>query len=227
MKHLTAVLLFLAVFMFTNYSLRSQSPQWLWTAQAGGIDASDEGIAVVTDDAGNILVTGDFYGPNAVFGDTALISAGSSDIFIAKYNSDGNLLWAEQAGGSSGDFGADIDTDISGNIVATGRFWHIATFGDTVLSSPGGGDIFIARYDGEGNLLWAERAGGTAGEEGTSVAVHDSGSALVTGWFGPVATFGDTTLTGNAFLDIFIAKYDKNGNLLCSGWNRLEGIMMM
>jgi len=212
MKHIRAILILAAMFILNSYPVYSQSPQWSWTEQAGG-SGGDGGYGIAVDGSGNNLVTGDFEG-SATFGDTTLTSAGSADIFIAKYDGNGNLLWAEQAGGSGLDVGLGIAVDGSGNSLVTGYFSSSATFGDTTLVSAGGVDIFIAKYDGNGYLLWAEQAGGGNYVVGHGIAADGSGNSLVTGFFLGSATFGDTTLTNAGVYDIFIAKYDGNGNLL-------------
>jgi len=160
------------------------------------------------------IVTGTFRG-TATFGDTTLTSVGSGDMFIAKYDGDGNFLWVEQAGGTGSDGGRAIATDGSGNSIVTGHFTGTATFGDTTLTSAGSGEIFIAKYDGDGNFLWVEQAGGTfEGRLGHGIATDSSGNSIVTGHFRSTATFGDTTLTSAGSVDIFIAKYDGDGNFL-------------
>ena len=78
----------------------------------------------------------------------------------------GALVWAKRAGGTSSDGGRGIATDGAGNSYVSGRFSGTATFGlgeanQTTLTSAGGPDIFVAKYDPSGALIWAKRAGGT------------------------------------------------------------------
>jgi len=189
---------------------------FLWVAQAGGTD-SQSGISLATDGSGNSIVIGGFSG-TATFGDTTLTSAGYSDIFIAKYDAGGNFLWAVQAGGTDGDTGNGIATDGSGNITMTGKFSSTATFGDTTLTSVGDYDIFIAKYDTEGNFLWAAQIGGMEpqylSELPRGIATDGFDNIIVTGGFAGTATFGNITLTSAGYYDVFIAKYDNNGNFL-------------
>ena len=91
-------------------------------------------------------------------------------------------------------------------LLESGTFEGTATFGDTTLSSAGGFDIFIAKYDGDGNFLWAAQAGGTALDLGVGIATEGSGNSIVTGRFSGTATFGNTTLSSVGSWDIFIAK---------------------
>jgi len=107
----------------------------------------------------------------------------------------------------------------------TGNFSLTATFGageanQTQLSAPLGGstDFFIAKYNANGLLQWARRAGQFNNDRGLAVAVDAVGSSYVTGVFLGVVIFGEgqpnqTSLTGDFNEDVFIAKYDTNGFL--------------
>jgi len=97
-------------------------------------------------------------------------------------------------------------TEGLGNIIVTGNFRGTATFGNTILSSAGSDDIFVAKYDGDSNFLWVKQAGGTSFDRGREIALDGSGNIVVTGDFGGTATFGDTILTSAGSQDIFIAK---------------------
>jgi len=191
---------------------------WLWVKQAGGT-SEEWGIGVAVDSNGNSYVTG-FYQESATFGTITLTSSGGNDIFVAKLDSNGNWLWAKQAGGTSYDEGVSIAVDTNGNSYVTGDFSASATFGTTTLTSSGEGDIFVAKMDISGNWLWAQQAGGTDYDSGFSVAVDANGNIYVTGSFKESATLGTTTLTSSGSEDIFIAKLDSNGNWL---WAKQAG----
>ncbi|MBL7149500.1 MAG: SBBP repeat-containing protein [Candidatus Cloacimonetes bacterium] len=188
------------------------SGNWLWASQAGGIDP-DVGIGIAIDDFGCTYITGCF-GDIANFGYFSLTSNGWADIFIAKMDTNGNWMWATQAGGTQQDFGLGITLDNAGNIYVTGSFTYPATFGSTTLVSNGIEDIFIAKLDVNGNWLWATQAGGTSDDSGYAITVDASGNSYVTGLFTGTATFGSFTLISSGDEDIFIAKMDVNGNWL-------------
>src|ERR1019366_7986565 len=190
----------------------------LWAKSAGGA-GDDEGHSISADANGNVVITGWFSSPTITFGSTTLINnTQSDDIFIAKYDANGNVLWAKSAGGTNWDDGYSVATDVSGNVFITGVFWDSSlTFGSTTLPYIGSGDIFIAKYDAGGNMLWAKSAGGTGDDEGRSISTDPSGNVFVSGYFrSPTITFGSITLTNVAAYtnDIFIAKYDGSGNAL-------------
>ncbi len=108
----------------------------------------------------------------------------------------------------------DMCTDSSGNIFVTGQIEYTADFGGYNLSSYGGHDIFVAKYDSAGNLKWAKRAGGPSGDVGYSVAIDREGSVFVVGEFEQTANFSGIQVTiqgdGN---NMFIAKYDSSGSI--------------
>ncbi len=179
-----------------------------WARAAGG-RGDDGGSGVTTDGEGNVFVTGNFQ-DTAVFGDTVLANASYYDAFIAKYDVDGRFLWARQAGGPGFDYAWDIAAAGSGNLIVIGTFEDTASFGDTTLTSVLGG-MFLAKYDGGGNLLWARSSGGPDGAAGESVVVDDFGNAIVTGSFHGTVTFGDIVLATPG-QNVFVAKYDAAGS---------------
>jgi len=180
---------------------------------------------VSTDLKGNIFIAGCFYWNNLKLGSTTLANAGYDDIFLAKYDSLGNILWAKKAGGAEGDVVKGIDTDTSGSIFITGYFESASIlFGSTTLTNADAtgstNDIFLAKYNASGNLLWATSAGSTFSEEAQSVSCDANGNTFITGNFRSPITFGSTTLITNGYNDIFLVKYNGIGNVL---WAKGEG----
>ncbi|HPF08295.1 MAG TPA: SBBP repeat-containing protein, partial [Candidatus Cloacimonadota bacterium] len=107
-------------------------------------------------------------------------------------------LWANQAGGTSSDYGQSIATDSNGNSYVTGSFEGIAVFGSTTLTSSGQSDIFVAKMDSNGNWLWAKKAGGSSSDKGYGIAVDSSGNCYATGYFRSTASFGSTTINSGS-----------------------------
>ena len=144
------------------------------------------------DAGGNSYITGYFDG-SVTFGAggtsaTTLTSDGDSDIFLARYDSTGAFAWARRAGGTSTDDGYAVDVDASGNSYITGYFSGSATFGAggttaTTLTSDGDDDIFLARYDSTGALVWAKQAGGTSRDVSRRVYADASGNSYISGEF--------------------------------------------
>lgn len=197
------------------------SGRFLWAKIMGGI-MGDHLNAMAVDSGGNIYLTGSFQG-NADFdpdaGNYQLTSSGSEDIFVSKLSADGNFVWARKMGGPAIDKGNGIALDISGNVIITGSFEGLANFNPGIgafnLTSSGGYDIFVAKLDGKGNVIWAKRMGGMAYDVGNAIVTDLEGNILGTGFFQGSADFDPEK--GNYFLnsygldDIFIFKLDAKG----------------
>ena len=225
-------------FTLTNPGLRycvfvvkyDASGNVLWANSAGEGTGYDEGKSIATDDFGNIYLTGWFQSPTITFGSCTLTNVASGyDIFVVKYRSTGDVLWAKSAGGSSTvganyDLSNEITVDDNGNSFVTGTFNSpTITFGSYVLTNASGFDIFVVKYDASGNALWAKNSEGTGGDEGKSIKADASGNCYITGCFySPTITFGSYTLTNNSnsYYDIFVVKYDALGNVL---WAKRTG----
>ena len=185
----------------------------LWAKSAGGTD-HEFGRDITVDGNGNSYVTGEFVSSTSSFGSTNLTNAGGTDVFLAKYNASGNLLWAKSAGGTGSDRGTGIGVDGSGNSYISGWFSGVVSFGSTILTSAGGADVFVAKYDPSGNEIWAKCAGGTGSDFASGIAVEGNGNSYITGNFGSSSiSFGSATLNITGGTDVFVAKYDPSGNV--------------
>ncbi|MEM9926172.1 MAG: DUF4114 domain-containing protein [Cyanobacteria bacterium P01_D01_bin.50] len=173
--------------------------------QKFGSTLSDTGNAISLDSASNLYITGNFE-DTITFGDTTLTSNGEKDAFIAKLDNSGNIVWAQSFGGTSLDSGAKISVDEQDNIYVTGAFENTVTFGDTSLTSNSENDSFnvnngfIVKLDTDGNILSAEQLDYSL----LDIAAGNEGNIYGTGGFLQTATFGDTTLTSQGFLDGFV-----------------------
>ncbi|MDB6112507.1 MAG: hypothetical protein JWR69_4257 [Pedosphaera sp.] len=178
----------------------------IWARHGGGpSDSYGNGIAV--DAAGNSFVTGGF---NSLvqFGPTTLINNGSGgDIFVANYDSAGNLLWAKQAGGNNDDQGLGITVDAAGYVYAAGYFTGAALFATTGLTSVGVSDAFVTKYDPAGNLLWVKQVGGTNGARGLGVGADSSGNSFLTG-YSAATNLGGITVANRGAADAFVVRID-------------------
>jgi len=199
----------------------SKSQNWIWAKGIKG-SGTDQGYSICTDAGGNVFVTGTYQSPTLTFGSTVLTNSGHSNLFIAKYDAIGNVLWAKTVGGPYDDYGLSVSADAAGNVFVTGSFSSPSiTFGSTILINTIGdkAGMFLAKYDANGNVLWAKRAGGDGQQLGTAVCTDAAGNVFVTGTCEANSiTFGSTTLSGPD--GYFIAKYDANGNVL---WAKSTG----
>jgi len=175
------------------------SGTYQWSADAGGV-GFDYGNAITTDAAENVYVTGKFIGNTITFGDSVLTNAvaSSNDMFLAKYNTSGVLQWARSAINSGNAVPTSIGADALGNVYVCGNFTG-ATVGfsaATVLFNSGANDIFLAKYNSSGGVLWATASGGTADDVPNSLVVDDSANVILAGNFAsPALHFGGYTVT--------------------------------
>jgi Beta-propeller repeat len=120
----------------------------------------------------------------------------------------GNLIWVKSAGSNNDyDNAHSVATDALGNVYITGYFSRIATFGDkTLISNNISEDVFIAKYNLDGNILWVKQAGGSDTDQGNSIAVNAAGTITICGLFRGTgtSTFGATPVIGNGNDDIFL-----------------------
>jgi hypothetical protein len=205
----------------TSPALKSSS-SWLWAKSVGG-SSGDVVKSVGTTSSGDVVAVGYFASSSITFGSIALTNttSGTNNIFVTKYDSSGNVLWAKSAGGSADDYAVSVSVDNSGNFYVAGAFKSSSiTFGSTTLtnSNPPYGELFIVKYDSNGNVLWAQKGANSTSSDGiSSVSVDSTGNVYATGHFQSTSiTFGSTTLTNNNApnQDVFIVKYDASGNVL-------------
>jgi hypothetical protein len=181
--------------------------QW---SQRFGSTLDDLGYDVAVDGSGAVVVTGYFMG-TVNFGGGNLVSAGSLDIFVAKYNTSGVHQWSQRFGSTTNDQGAAVAVDGSGNVIVTGRFQGTVNFGGGNLVSAGSYDIFVAKYNASGVHQLSQRFGSTSVDEVRAVAVDGSGTVVVTGYFQGTVNFGGGNLVSAGSGDIFVAIYNASG----------------
>ncbi len=201
----------LLIFLISS-EMFCQAPDFLWVNNAGS-PGSTTGEKVAVDNKDNIIVTG-YFDSTITFGTTELSSYGADDIFIAKYDPSGKILWATHAGGNDYDESYGIATDKSGNIYITGSFSISAVFDAAAVRSNGGSDAFVAKYDPNGRLIWVRTGGGQSYDIGYGIAVDNDDNVIITGNFSNSAVFGNINLIGHFLNEIFVVKYDSAGSVL-------------
>ncbi|MBK6894537.1 MAG: gliding motility-associated C-terminal domain-containing protein [Flavobacteriales bacterium] len=181
-------------------------------------------VDVVTDVAGNAYVTGDLSGTITISsGGTAqgnTTTAGAQDVLVAKFATDGTLLWAKHAGGPAVDVGLKLALGPSG-LALTGIFTGTADLFGTVVNAQGGStDLFVAMLDpADGQAQWV-RTAGSPGYTDTpgGITLAGNGQVVVAGKFKGEAVFGSQTLHGAInpatalpSFDVFIAAWAADG----------------
>ena len=214
-------------------SASAQAPNWLWAKGMGGTSV-DDGYSVTTDDSDNVYTTGNFYGtvdfdPGA--GVFNMTSSGSTDVFISKFDSAGNFIWAKKFGGINQDEGRNIAADAYHNVYISGSFQSTVDFdpgaGVYNLTSAGSLSCFISKLDISGNFLWAKAIGGnTATATGRGMGIDVSANVYTAGIFqgtidcDPGAGIFNLIAAGGN--DVFLSKLDSSGNFLWA--KRMGGI---
>jgi gliding motility-associated-like protein len=215
--------------LFSVTATYAQSWKWEVQAQAStpppvAEENTDHPGAV--DSKGNLCITGYKYasGPSTLtFGTTNI--TGTSEAFIVKYDSNGNVLWARQSVSSPNStvYGASVSTDRNDNVFATGVYQLSTSFGPYAFSmgTSCSDEMFLVKYDPNGNLQWATSAkapdtNNTANHSAPhSIFTDKWGYTYVTGFFSDTVLFDSHTLiatqSSGASVAAFLVKYNENG----------------
>jgi len=195
------------------------SGNFKWVKKAGG-SSNDAAIGIGVDNLGNVYISG-YFQDSTIFDSLTLYSYGSADSFLAKYDSLGNVLWVRQIGDSGFDGSYSLFVDNFGNSYCSGIFNNTIQIGTSTFTSMGGNDIFIAKYDCNGNALWAKQIGSfDSWEVIQGTTVDNNGNIIITGRFSNILIIDTDTLIAEGYLDLFLIKYDNNGNLI---WTKRSG----
>ena len=198
---------------------------WLKEIVRPGTGGEATGIAVKTDSQGNVFVAGNFKGV-VNFSTIAKTNLGGSDVFLAKFSSNGIVQWVQTYGGVSDDAVTSLTLDGAGNLAITGTFFGTANFGGanlTALHGIFGADIFVAKYNSAGAPLWSKSMGGQYGNNfGQGIAAVAAGNLFVVGHVYAEANLGNGIFTTRALsADAFLLKLNgTNGAYL---WSRTFG----
>jgi len=177
------------------------SGNFLWTRQFGS-NKGDSGREIATDNQGNCYVTGWTGG---VMNDA---SFGSDDAFITKFDPNGSTLWPRQFGTKGRDYGQGVAVDAAGQVYVTG-----CTSMELGGHSSGDYDVYVRKYDTDGNALWTQQLGTPSYDDSYGVDVDSEGNCYIA---------GETLLSiENDDYDATISKIGPDGTLL---WTRQLGI---
>jgi hypothetical protein len=191
---------------------------FLWAKSATGDGSgSDKSESIAIDKLGNCYITGDFNSNSLSFDGTVINKMSNFNMFIAKYSSNGTILWAKRSKSTGDSHGYSVAVDPQMNCYVTGSFKNNITLGATTLTSSGNEDIFIAKYAADSTVLWAKSAtGGSSLDEGSKLSTDALGYCYATGYFeSDSIRFGSWNLinNGSGFQDIYLAVYDPYGNV--------------
>ncbi|MFN0204135.1 MAG: gliding motility-associated C-terminal domain-containing protein [Bacteroidia bacterium] len=228
----------LHIFFIWIWALSSTATaqNWIWSQSFGNIK-SDKATAIRTDSLGYIFVAG-YFSTSVSLGNNGYqlnftSNQQSKEVFLAKFDSTGNCLWARSGGQYWDDRVLGLAVDKDGNSVITGTYWEGSgiNIGGNVITgnSFGWGDqCFIAKHDPNGNYLWGNFVCSEAGDDqGLDVAMDYLGNVYVAGFMsGNTLYCGGATVTasgvgtGSYDCSYYLAKFDPNGQ---AEWARTFG----
>lgn len=185
---------------------------------------------IVTDSIGNSYVTGYFF--NTITIGTITLNNGGpyGNVFLAKLNTSGNVIWVKKIGGNSSSLVAqEIVIDKNYNVYLTGNFSGPTDFGGTILTDSTTSDVYVAKYDSAGVLLYVSSvlkytSLGNPSVNSVGITVDKKGSVYITGFFNGKLTYGSTTVQNAGISasdnDIFVAKINSFGKTI---WAKKAG----
>lgn len=187
---------------------------------------------MLTDSSGNIYTYGQFSGsilldPVNQTGQINTIGDYNYDLYFSKWDSAGNLLLSFTLAGSSNDTPTDFAIDQEGNLWLGGYFYDVMDLdpgtGEYLINSVGDLDLFLAKYNPEGELLWAGQFGSLSYESGGHIAIDSSGRIHFAGNFNrtidmdPGPEVYEIETSGIYDTDGFICTLDSLGNFINAG----------
>lgn len=194
----------------------------IWLRGVDSTSGSEVAASVALDQNGDIIVTGSFTDTIITFDTNLLVNRGGEDIFLAKYDTSGNVIWAKSFGGSSTEIVDGLCVDIWGNICISGEFtsdtmivdWLTAANTDTAGNYL---DVFVAKFNTNGIPYWVQRTGGMTHDKAYSMCTDQLGNIFVCGGtYSESFSFASTIVTNadssGVNQDIFLFRYDANGN---------------
>ena len=133
---------------------------------------------------------------------------------LAKFDLNGNIIWNKLYAGPTSFFRPSLSMDNSGNCYVTGAFNSVAVFESDTIYSPGNKDMFIIKFDSNGNKIWLHQIEASQSASGSAISSSGDGNFYVTGVFSGSASFDLFNVTSITNGDLFIARYNTNGNCL-------------
>ncbi|MBK7854740.1 MAG: hypothetical protein IPJ79_07355 [Bacteroidetes bacterium] len=219
MKHLLTILL-------TTLTITTALAQdYRWAHGFGAPNGDSHGTGIATDAQGNVYATG-FFADSIDFDPTpgtAYVASnipGQQAMYVAKYDSAGIYQWAFGIDGYYYLGDPHIAVNATG-VYVTGCFVNTTDFDPSAsvanLTAAGFTDIFLAKYDLNGNYQWAINMGGVDIDISNAIAIDNLGNSYITGYFkDTIADFdpgtGVANVTSHGVYNIFCGKYDINGN---------------
>ena len=182
-----------------------------WARKGGGLEHDVAAAVAVDKTNGSVYIVGDFY-DQADFSGQTLQALGSSDMFLIKYNEQGDFQWAKNNGGTTVDVATGIGTDLNGNVYVSGYYQGTTFFQAQSTTALSYNDVFLSKFNTDGECLWLRSAGSYGLDNCLGLAVNWDGTSYLTGLFEElIVADGDSTY-GNGY-DIFVLHYNSDGQI--------------
>jgi hypothetical protein len=178
----------------------------LWIAQNFG-EPGAMFHEITADAQGRVWASG-MFNTSATFGGETFTTTGEkdSDAYLVHSDTEGKLLWVRVGQGPAVDYGLGVATDGAGNAFLTGEFSADFKLAGATLTSKGGTDVYVAKFDERGALRWITQAGGEKGDNAYTMARDASGGIVIAGSFGGTAAWGGNALSSSGGNDLYVAK---------------------
>lgn len=204
-------ILFFLLFLIGK-PLYAQFPNLQWSRIFGG-SGQNTTYDVKIARQNHALACGVYSAPMNL-GTGILPNEGAFDGYLARFDENGQTLWAKRLSGSGDEYIESITEDRQGNVLFAGRYGSAASLDGTNLPFTNGSEGFLAKMDANGNLLWVQTAANAGNMTWHRIVADSSGNVVVFGQFTEGLSLGSQTFTGNAFDDLVLAKYSPAGDLL-------------
>jgi hypothetical protein len=183
----------------------------IWLKDSAFIDAYPTAMFVSNNE---IFITGQTRNDTSYVDTTQLLGTIQTSCFFAKLTLMGSSIWAKKID-YQWSLGYNIKQDIDNNLIAVGSFFNSIAFGSIVLANSNRSDMYIFKFDPDGNPIWAKQsfANGIYGAFATNIDIDPSGFYYVTGMYSGVASFGNINLTASNY-EMFLEKLDTAGNTI-------------
>lgn len=188
---------------------------------SGGSNLDDELTSIEKDASGNIICTGAYWLEATFDNETISTTDNPKGLYILKLNSNGEMMWLRQIDGADLKAVTAIESDQDDNIFICGYFDQELNLGDTIITANGNTDIFIAKYDSNGQLIFAHNMGYKGDTRAVAMSLSPSGKIVLGGFYNDTTIIALDTLPANTTdRDVFVACLDSTGNPL---WGRKAG----
>ena len=180
----------------------------VWSKQFGETWGEFTKVRAVIAGGGDIYLAGTFEGTINLGGED-LVSAGSTDVFLAKFTKDGVHVFSKRFGGSSSDEAYGLTMDSSGKVSITGYFAGDINFGGETLTATNL-DVFVAQFTSDGAHVFSHKFGGDKAQWASSIAATSTGGLVVAGTFAGTMSCQSHVLNSEANAG-FVMKLDSSG----------------